>query len=194
MCIQGCSASSTAAVVGVTPILAAGLVQPAIARTDERARNAPVAKVVNERLDAFAAQAQARLQGSRVEDLSARTEVSQTFAKLDVLWTTEMAAGPERVLGDDGSWRDVDLTLVEGADGSWVPRVAPVGVAGGGGGSQEVACGTFGALGGGAGKALSAAPLGRSVQPRYFTSDPFRPAGGKHTAPVLFHWGSGTRR
>src|SRR5690606_19049907 len=45
-------------------------------------------------------------------------------------------------LGEDGEWRDVELTLVEGADGSWAPRVAPVDVAVGGG-SQEAARVTF---------------------------------------------------
>lgn len=143
MRIQGRSASSTTVVVGVSLILTAGLVQPAIARADERGPSTPVAKVVDERPDAFSAQAQARLQGSRVEDLSARTETSQTFANPDGSWTTEMAAGPERVLGDDGTWRDIDLTLVEGTDGSWAPRVAPVDVEVGGGGSLEAARVTF---------------------------------------------------
>lgn len=61
-----------------------------------------------------------------MEDVSARTESSRTFANPDGTWTTEMSAGPERVLGDDEVWRDVDLTLAQGVDGSWAPRVAPV--------------------------------------------------------------------
>lgn len=89
--------------------------RPADAATDPE----PVSEVA----DAAAAMAAAQAQDQRVEVLDARTESSLTFANPDGSFTTEASTVPERVQQADGSWVDVDTTLVRDGD-SWVPRAA----------------------------------------------------------------------
>lgn len=57
------------------------------------------------------------------------TERRRVFENADGTFTTEIAAGPARVLGADGAWRENDLTLSRGGDGRWRPRVSPTVVA-----------------------------------------------------------------
>ena len=54
----------------------------------------------------------ARLNGTPIEDLSQRDEFTQVFANPDGTWTAQTAPDPVRV-NEDGTWQDVDLTLVE---------------------------------------------------------------------------------
>ncbi|MEU9984720.1 RHS repeat-associated core domain-containing protein [Streptomyces sp. NPDC050856] len=71
----------------------------------------------------------ARLSGKRVEALSERTETSTTWVNKDGSLTTEIAAGPVRFTdAATGAWRDVDLDLVAGPDGSVTPNAHPEGL------------------------------------------------------------------
>ncbi|MEW2498177.1 DNRLRE domain-containing protein [Streptomyces nodosus] len=71
----------------------------------------------------------ARLSGKRVEALSERTETSTTWVNKDGSLTTELAAGPVRFMDEaSGEWREVDLDLVQGADGSVEPKAHPGGL------------------------------------------------------------------
>ncbi|WP_269303266.1 RHS repeat-associated core domain-containing protein [Aeromicrobium sp. HA] len=94
---------------------------------------------VPDRPDAVSAGATARVIDESVEDLSQRTETSKTFVNPDGTSTLETSAGIQRLQGKDGDWQDVDLDLVEGADGSYAPKVAPSDVTIGGGGSKLAA-------------------------------------------------------
>ncbi|RKT74435.1 hypothetical protein DFJ66_7792 [Saccharothrix variisporea] len=73
--------------------------------------------------DALTAMAAARAQRVPVEDLSARTEVSRVFANPTGTWTMESSATP-RWVRRDGTWVDVDTTLVRRGDGSPAPRAS----------------------------------------------------------------------
>jgi RHS repeat-associated protein len=87
---------------------------------------APVAAApepVSERPDATSAMVTARAQGSRVEDLSRRSEFGQVFANPDGTWTAELESDPVRVRDERGVWHPIDTTLVE-ADGVLRPRYA----------------------------------------------------------------------
>lgn len=80
---------------------------------------------VTERPDRQTASRAAVAQGSPVEVAGERSEIATTWANADGSFTTENYAGPVRVAQPDGSWADVDLTLVV-ANGQVVPRVAAV--------------------------------------------------------------------
>ncbi|MGN6334034.1 MAG: DNRLRE domain-containing protein, partial [Motilibacteraceae bacterium] len=86
------------------------------------------ASVVSERPDPISAMLTAQTQGTRVEDDSARTENTSTFANPDGTWTTETTAAPTRFKGADGAWHQVDLSLQTGADGSVAPKGHPFGL------------------------------------------------------------------
>ena len=81
---------------------------------------APPAKVTS-RPDVVSAAVTARSQGSRVEVESMRTETSTTWSNPDGTMTTEAHAAPIR-FKSGGAWKDVDLTLQKGIDGSVAPR------------------------------------------------------------------------
>ncbi|WP_323447380.1 DNRLRE domain-containing protein [Streptomyces yaizuensis] len=78
--------------------------------------------------DIPSARVAARLAGQRVEALSERTETSTTWVNKDSSLTSELSAGPVRFEDGAGSWRAVDLDLVESADGSVRPRAHPEGL------------------------------------------------------------------
>ena len=99
---------------------------PALARAIA-AVSAP-APVVVVKPDQFSAMVAARAQGSRVEVLSARSQSGKTYANPDGSLTTESFFAPMWIAQPDGSWRDVDTTLVAAADGSVAPRVGQPGV------------------------------------------------------------------
>lgn len=107
------------------------------AEADQRrvAKARSVAKQVSERPDARSAMVSARAQGARVEDVSARTATSSTWANPDGTWTSEMHAGVQRFRDSEGAWRDVDLDLAPTADGGVAPRGSAVGLKLSGGGS-----------------------------------------------------------
>jgi RHS repeat-associated protein len=105
------------------------------ARAAVRAQQKPVP--VTSRANSITAMQAAVAQGSRVEDLSARTESAQTFANPDGSWTTESTFAPVRVQHADGSWADIDTTLVAGKDGTVAPRVGQPGVVFSGGGTSS---------------------------------------------------------
>ncbi|MFD4951459.1 DNRLRE domain-containing protein [Streptomyces sp. NPDC058451] len=79
--------------------------------------------------DIPSAKVAARLYGKRVEALSERTETSTTWVNKDGSLTTELSAGPVRFKDEaTGEWREVDLDLVEGADGTVEPKAHPGGL------------------------------------------------------------------
>ncbi|MGH3346180.1 MAG: hypothetical protein ACRDO4_04310, partial [Nocardioides sp.] len=69
------------------------------------------------RPDAVSAMVTARVTGTRVEDLSQRTETVQVFANPDGTWTSEGTTEPERVQDSEGAWQEVDTSLVEVSGG-----------------------------------------------------------------------------
>ncbi|MER5306668.1 sugar-binding protein, partial [Streptomyces sp. NPDC002773] len=71
----------------------------------------------------------ARLSGKRVEALSERTESTTTWANPDGTVTTDAASGPVRFRDKaTGAWRNVDVALVKGLDGSVIARDHPLGL------------------------------------------------------------------
>jgi RHS repeat-associated protein len=73
---------------------------------------------VKARPDSVSAMLTARASGQRVEDLSARSEFTSTWANPDGSWTTDSYVGVQRFRGRDGRWQDVDLSLHQGPDAS----------------------------------------------------------------------------
>lgn len=67
---------------------------------------------VTSRPDRVSAMSTAQAQKSPVEDLSARTETSSSFANPDGSWTTETFAGAARVRGKKGDFTPIDSELV----------------------------------------------------------------------------------
>ncbi|GAB3174505.1 DNRLRE domain-containing protein [Streptomyces incanus] len=89
----------------------------------------PKSAAVTQAADLPSARVAARLLGKRVEALSERTETSTTWVNKDGSLTTELAAGPVRFTDEaTGKWREVDLDLVEGADGAVEPIAHPGGL------------------------------------------------------------------
>ncbi|GAB3995626.1 DNRLRE domain-containing protein [Nocardioides marmoraquaticus] len=79
---------------------------------------------VDERPDAVSAMTTARVTKRRVEDVSQRTETTQTFAEPDGSWTTEEATGPVRAQDpESGEWAPIDPAL-ETVDGGIAPASA----------------------------------------------------------------------
>ncbi|MEU8698872.1 DNRLRE domain-containing protein [Streptomyces sp. NPDC048680] len=90
---------------------------------------APKKSAATQAADIPSARIAARLSGKRVEALSERTETSTTWANKDGSLTTELSAGPVRFQDETtGGWRDVDLDLVQGSDGSVEPTAHPRGL------------------------------------------------------------------
>ncbi|WP_084125783.1 DNRLRE domain-containing protein [Demequina sp. NBRC 110054] len=80
--------------------------------------------------DAISAAMLAVVEDEAVEDLSQRTETSQTFALPDGQWRSDMYAGPEWVAtGEDPTteegWEALDTSLVSWTDGSYRPGAHP---------------------------------------------------------------------
>ncbi|WP_329028456.1 RHS repeat-associated core domain-containing protein [Streptomyces sp. NBC_00690] len=94
-----------------------------------QAAAAPKKPTVTQAADIPSARVAARLSGKRVEALSERTETSTTWVNKNGSLTTELSAGPVR-FREEGSddWRDVDLALVGGSDGSVAPKAHPQGL------------------------------------------------------------------
>ncbi|WP_406730119.1 LamG domain-containing protein [Streptomyces sp. NBC_01794] len=75
--------------------------------------------------------------GEPVEVVSERSEYTRTEANPDGTFTLTQSTLPQRVKGDDGSWRDVDTTLVRRSDGSVGPKASVVDLSFSGGGSGK---------------------------------------------------------
>ncbi|WP_433392351.1 hypothetical protein [Micromonospora sp. KLBMP9576] len=82
--------------------------------------------------------------GRRVEVVTARTELTQVFAKPSGGFVAETAAVPQRVRQADGAWADVDLTLRRDGDGAFRPATSPADVRFSAGGRGPVATLTSG--------------------------------------------------
>lgn len=92
---------------------------------------------VASRPDRLSAVSTARELGHRVEDESARTPSSSTFANPDGTWTTETAASATRAPSGSG-WAAIDPS-VEKSHGGFAPKNAPFDVKFGAAGSRTVA-------------------------------------------------------
>ncbi|MFF3093320.1 RHS repeat-associated core domain-containing protein [Streptomyces cyaneofuscatus] len=90
---------------------------------------APDEAVATEAADIPSARVAARLSGKRVEALSERSETSTTWVNKDGSLTTELTAGPVRFRDKETrDWRNVDLALAAGPDGSVEPKAHPRGL------------------------------------------------------------------
>ncbi|MFD4244407.1 hypothetical protein ACFWP3_22855, partial [Streptomyces sp. NPDC058525] len=79
--------------------------------------------------DIPSARVAARLYKHRVEALSERSETSTTWVNQDGSLTAEVAAGPIRFKDPaTGQWRDVDVNLAAGPDGSVASKAHPQGL------------------------------------------------------------------
>ncbi len=72
---------------------------------------APGGPPVRQRPDAVSAKLAARQQGTRVEDVSARTQTTAVFANPNGTWTLEAAAAPVHYRATDTSWQPIDSHL-----------------------------------------------------------------------------------
>ena len=85
-------------------------------------------KPVTSAADAVSAAVSARAQGARVEVEELRDEFSTTWVNPDGSFTTQAHAGVQRFKDAKGSWRNVDLNLVERSDGTVGAKSHPLGV------------------------------------------------------------------
>lgn len=95
------------------------------------AQAAEVQSVVTEQ----SASERAAASGEPVEVTGARTEYSSTVANPDGTFTLTQSTQPQRARAEDGTWRNIDVTLEKRADGSIGPKSAVVDMAFSGGGS-----------------------------------------------------------
>ena len=77
-----------------------------------------------DRPDRVSAMSTAIAEKKRVEDLSARTSTSTSFANPDGSWTTDLYTAPVRVSVGEDRWAKPDTTL-ETSDGAIRPKVSP---------------------------------------------------------------------
>lgn len=143
---------NNSAATSTTRLLSAGLAavvtftvqngaMPAFGSTEEVSK---VGKTVDllpsaeARADAVAAMITAQATDQPVEDLSARTETSSTYANPDGSWTIEQTSQPIRVQSGNGTWSEVETALVERGS---VYRSAsvPTDISFGGGGNSIIA-------------------------------------------------------
>ncbi|MFG2402612.1 LamG domain-containing protein [Streptomyces lydicus] len=73
--------------------------------------------------------------GEPVEVTSERTEYSKTLANPDGTFTLTQSTTPQRTRAADGSWQDIDTTLVRRADGTIGPKATVVDLNFSGGGA-----------------------------------------------------------
>ena len=122
---------TTSGALGVVAALVVSLavaVAP-VATTDAGAAAGPRTLKAASRPDLVSARVTARAQGSRVEVESLRDATSTTWVNPDGTLTTEQHGGPIRYKDSvGGGWRDVDLTMTEGPDGTVAPKGHPQGL------------------------------------------------------------------
>ncbi|MEU4626869.1 LamG-like jellyroll fold domain-containing protein [Actinoplanes sp. NPDC023801] len=87
----------------------------------------------------FSAKQLAIASGERVEVLSSRTEFSQLFAEPTGRFTFESAVVQQRIRRANGSWADIDTSLVSAADGTLRPKASAADVRFSAGGSGPLA-------------------------------------------------------
>ena len=92
----------------LTGLTGAPAAQAAVVRADDPS----AAGRVGERPDAVSAMLTARAEGSRVENVAARTQTSSTFANPDGTWTSEDSGVPVQFVDGAGDWRRVDTGLL----------------------------------------------------------------------------------
>ncbi|GAB3814689.1 LamG domain-containing protein [Micromonospora zhanjiangensis] len=112
----------------------AAWVEPAVPARAAPAAPARPATAPDER----SAVAAAKRSGEQVEVLSARTELTQVFAKPTGGLVAESAVEPQRVRQADGSWADIDLSLRRGGDGLLRPVASTADVRFSTGGSEAL--------------------------------------------------------
>lgn len=78
-----------------------------------------------DRPDAVSAMLTARAQGSRVENVAARTQSSSTFANPDGTWTTQDSGVPVQFQDPSGDWRTVDTGLLPAGETTDRKAVGP---------------------------------------------------------------------
>ncbi|GAA4919697.1 hypothetical protein GCM10023237_45270 [Streptomyces coeruleoprunus] len=88
-------------------------------------------------LTAAGASALAAQTGEPVEVVAERTEYAQTMANPDGTYTLTQSTVPQRVRAQDGTWRNIDVTLEQRADGTVGPKAAAVDLSFSGGGSGK---------------------------------------------------------
>ncbi|MEU8406516.1 hypothetical protein AB0C19_09945 [Micromonospora sp. NPDC048842] len=121
---RGLLAAGIAASIGVALLAAPASAAPASAAPASAAPAGGAAASGAAGPEAVQATATATRTGQRVEIVSARTELTQVFAKPGGGFVSETAAVPQRIRQSDGSWSDVDLSLRRGATGLR-PAVSP---------------------------------------------------------------------
>ncbi|MER5312934.1 sugar-binding protein, partial [Streptomyces sp. NPDC002773] len=122
-------ALSTALLMAVEATLALGVTGQAVALSKQLPSAADDTRHATEAADLASATVAARLSGKRVEALSERTESTTTWANPDGTVTTDAASGPVRFRDKKtGTWRNVDVALVKGLDGSVIAKDHPLGL------------------------------------------------------------------
>ncbi|MFI6414329.1 LamG-like jellyroll fold domain-containing protein [Streptomyces sp. NPDC050585] len=76
--------------------------------------------------------------GEPVEVVEERTEYSTTMANPDGTYTLTQSTTPQRVRGQDGAWRSVDVTLERRPDGTVGPKATVADVVFSGGGDKDL--------------------------------------------------------
>lgn len=130
MSIVAVIASAALAITMLEPAVASGPAADVVAAADD-------VRKVESRPDRVSAMATAQRQRSRVEDESARTPTTATFANSDGSWTTEAYAGVVRAETDEDAWVPVDASVVKDR-GSYAPKAVPFDVSFSDGGDQSV--------------------------------------------------------
>ncbi|MGW4157773.1 LamG-like jellyroll fold domain-containing protein, partial [Micromonospora chersina] len=111
----------------------------AIAVSEEGSAAAPLSALTEQ-----TASERAAVTGEPVEVTAARTEYTSTIANPDGTFTLTQSVQPQRARAQDGTWRDIDVTLEKRADGTVGPRSAVVDMAFSGGGSELLRLGRDG--------------------------------------------------
>ncbi|GAA3564644.1 DNRLRE domain-containing protein [Kribbella ginsengisoli] len=117
--------------IGVTvglALVAAVLQVPADSEAVEAEQPAAAADLPLERPDEASAIVTARTTGKPVLITGKTTETTEYRALPSGQIEAIIAAGPVRMRDEEGEWTDVDLTLVQQADGSVAPRAHPYGL------------------------------------------------------------------
>ncbi len=100
----------------VAALLTITMLPSGASAADPAADDTPDTKV-KERPDRVSAMSTAQAQKSRVEDLSARTPTTSSYANPDGSWTLDTYTAPIRTKGAGGDWVDLDPELENGKDG-----------------------------------------------------------------------------
>lgn len=170
------SLQATACAVAAALAITLGVAADPVQAAPVAAAATPKAEKVASRPDLVSARVTARAQGSRVEVEGLRDETSTTWVNGDGTLTTQAHAGRIRFRGPRdaehplGVWRDVDLSMVEAADGTVGLAGHPLGL--------SLAGATRGA--GGGAKGATGTDLARAHE---------KPGKARQAREVTFGWG-----